>query len=64
MMILRAHLERLRDETLRATFLDTLIAQTAQDDPPLSRDYRRLNVCRARSGTTLARCNVGPTAAS
>jgi trans-aconitate 2-methyltransferase len=42
--IFRLHLERLPDEQLRATFLDTLTAQAAQDDPPFSLDYWRLNL--------------------
>jgi trans-aconitate methyltransferase len=42
--ILRLHLERLPDEQLRATFLDTLTAQAAHDNPPFSLDYWRLNL--------------------
>jgi trans-aconitate 2-methyltransferase len=47
-VIFRLHLDRLPDETLRATFLDTLTAQAAQDAPPFSLDYWRLNLCGAR----------------
>ena len=43
-VILRLHLERLPDEQSRATFLDTLTAQAAQDDPPFALDYWRLNL--------------------
>jgi trans-aconitate methyltransferase len=42
--IFRLHLERLPDEQLRATFLDTLTTQAAHDDPPFSLDYWRLNL--------------------
>ena len=42
--IFRLHLERLPDEQLRTTFLDTLTAQAAHDDPPFSLDYWRLNL--------------------
>ena len=47
-VILRLHLERLPEETLRATFLDTLTAQAAHDDPPYALDYWRLNLRGAR----------------
>ena len=47
-VILRLHLERLPDETLRAAFLDTLTAQATHDDPPFSLDYWRLNLRGAR----------------
>src|SRR5205085_561756 len=50
-VILRLHLERLRDVTLRAAFLDTLTAQAAQDDPPFSLDYWRLNLRGSRPPT-------------
>jgi trans-aconitate 2-methyltransferase len=43
-VIFRLHLERLPDEQLRATFLDTLSAQAAHDDPPFTLDYWRLNL--------------------
>jgi hypothetical protein len=42
--IFRLHVERLPDEHLRAAFLDTLTAQAAQDEPPFSLDYWRLNL--------------------
>ena len=42
--IFRLHLERLPDEQLRTTFLDTLTAQAAQDDPPFALDYWRMNL--------------------
>ena len=42
--IFRLHLDRLPDEQLRATFLDTLTAQAVHDDPPYSLDYWRLNL--------------------
>lgn len=43
-VILRNHLERLPDPALRNHFLTELTRQAAQDDPPFSLDYWRLNL--------------------
>jgi len=42
--ILRPHLERLPDPTLRTQFVAKLVHQAAADDPPFSLDYWRLNL--------------------
>jgi trans-aconitate 2-methyltransferase len=43
-IILRLHLRRLPDESLRTEFVAELAAQAATDDPPFSLDYWRLNL--------------------
>lgn len=41
---MRAHLERLPEGSLRRRFVEELTEQTAEDDPPYSLDYCRLNI--------------------
>lgn len=41
---MRAHLERLPEGSLRRRFVDELTEQAAEDDPPYSLDYCRLNI--------------------
>jgi len=48
-VVLRPHLARLPDETLKAGFLRTLVSESAEDDPPFTLDYWRLNMDAARS---------------
>jgi trans-aconitate 2-methyltransferase len=48
-VVMRPYLARLADPRLRAKFLDTLVAQAADDDPALTLDYWRLNI----SATTM-----------
>lgn len=43
-VILRLHLPRLPDEARRARFLESLVHQAAQDNPPWLLDYWRLNL--------------------
>jgi trans-aconitate methyltransferase len=43
-IILRLHLERLPDASLRDAFLDRFTDEAASDDPPFSLDYQRLNL--------------------
>jgi trans-aconitate 2-methyltransferase len=43
-IVLRAHLERLPDEKLRAHYVSDLTEQAAHDDPPFLLDYWRLNL--------------------
>jgi trans-aconitate 2-methyltransferase len=43
-IILRLHLQHLPSEQLRSEFMTRLTAQAAQDDPPFSLDYWRLNL--------------------
>ncbi len=47
-VVLRLHLERLPDETLRERLLLTLVEMAAGDDPPFSLDYWRLNLSGRR----------------
>jgi trans-aconitate 2-methyltransferase len=46
-VILGTHLARIPDEALRASFLHSMVEQSAGDDPPFQQDYWRLNL-RAR----------------
>ena len=41
---MRAHLERLPEGSLRRRFVEELTEQAAEDDPPYSLDYCRLNI--------------------
>jgi trans-aconitate 2-methyltransferase len=43
-IIFRRHLENLPSEELRAEFIEALLAQAANDDPPFLLDYWRLNL--------------------
>lgn len=43
-IILREHLQRLPNENLRDLFMAKLTEQAAEDDPPFSLDYWRLNL--------------------
>jgi trans-aconitate 2-methyltransferase len=44
------HLARLPDEQLRASFVETMVEQGDDDDPPYSLDYWRLNIQARRPG--------------
>lgn len=46
-VVLRPYLAKLSHPNLRKRFLDTLVAQAEQDDPPLILDYWRLNISAA-----------------
>ena len=43
-VILHRHLERIPDDELRTEFVATLAGQAANDNPPFSLDYWRLNL--------------------
>jgi len=43
-VIVRLHLERVPDASLRTEFVDELTRQASTDDPPFALDYRRLNL--------------------
>ena len=43
-VVMRPYLARLPSEAERDTFLDALVAQAANDDPPFTLDYWRLNI--------------------
>lgn len=45
---MRAHLERLPEGGLRRRFVEELTEQAADDDPPYSLDYCRLNISALR----------------
>jgi trans-aconitate methyltransferase len=49
---MRAHLERLPDGSLRRRFVEELTARAAEDDPPYSLDYCRLNIRALRPEAT------------
>ena len=49
-IILQRHLERLPSEDHRTRFMSTLTSEAAEDDPPFSLDYWRLNL-RARKSS-------------
>ena len=48
-VVLRPYLATLSDQGLRARFLETLVAEAGDDDPPFTLDYWRLNI----SATTM-----------
>lgn len=43
-VVLRPHLARLPDDAVRAAFLERVAARAADDDPPFTLDYWRLNL--------------------
>ncbi len=43
-IVLRQHLEHIRDPKLRDEFMNVITEQAAGDDPPFSLDYTRLNL--------------------
>lgn len=47
-VVLRAHLDRLADDSARNALLDALTAASSSDDPPFSLDYWRLNLAAQR----------------
>ena len=46
-VVLRTYLAKLANPDLRSRFLDTLVAEAKQDDPPFTLDYCRLNISAA-----------------
>jgi len=48
---MHAHLSRLPEEDLRGRFVEELTEQAAQDNPPYSLDYCRLNIPPLRPET-------------
>lgn len=49
-VVLGSHLDRIPTDDLKLSFLDSMVAGGATDDPPWSLDYTRLNLQGRRSG--------------
>jgi trans-aconitate methyltransferase len=47
-VVLRAHLDAIRGDAAQDTFMDEITALAAQDDPPFTLDYWRLNLAARR----------------